>query len=126
VAEQPSQEVLENALKDNMTDEEYHSGLKHLRQSVRDAVENCLRESQADVIMASGESLLPSIAASAGYPLGAVPLGFSTCNGRPFGMEIMARNGEEEKILEVMSAWESTFPDARSPPPLLLDWREEP
>ncbi|OQD91287.1 hypothetical protein PENSOL_c056G11558 [Penicillium solitum] len=120
--DQPSQQVLENGLNDNMTDEKYHSGLAHLRQSVRHAVHLCLEESNVDVIMASGETLLPSIAACAGYPIGSVPLGFSTYNRRPFGMEIMSRNGEEEKIFQVVSAWEATFPEARQPPPLLVNW----
>ncbi|KAJ5157295.1 uncharacterized protein N7482_008395 [Penicillium canariense] len=120
--EQPSQQVLENGLNDNMTDEQYHSGLAHLRQSVRHAAQLCLDESNADVIMASGETLFPSIAACAGYPIGSVPLGFSAYNGRPFGMEIMIRNGEEEKVFQVMSAWEATFPEARQPPPLLVNW----
>lgn len=114
--------MLENGLNDNMTDEQYHSGLAHLRQSVRHAVQLCLDESNADVIMASGETLLPRTAACAGYPIGSVPLGISTYNGRPFGMEIMARNGEEENIFQVMSAWEATFPKARQPPPLLVNW----
>lgn len=120
--DQPSQQVLENGLNDTMTDEQYHSGLVHLRQSVRHAVQLCLEESNADVIMASGETLLPSTAACAGYPIGSVPLGFSTYNGRSFGMEVLARNGEEEKIFQVMSAWEATFPEARRPPPLLVNW----
>lgn len=89
---------------------------------MRESIEKCLAESKADVIMASGESLLTSIAAVAGYPIASVPLGFSTLNGRPSGMEIMARNGDEEKIFEVMSAWEVTFPDGRRPPPLLAKW----
>ncbi|TPX14159.1 uncharacterized protein E0L32_000553 [Thyridium curvatum] len=120
--EQPSQQVLENGLSDNITDAKYEQGLRHLRQSMRDSIEKCLAESKADVIMASGESLLTSIAAVAGYPIASVPLGFSTLNGRPSGMEIMARNGDEEKIFEVMSAWEVTFPDGRRPPPLLAKW----
>ncbi|KAF4768454.1 hypothetical protein HAV15_002539 [Penicillium sp. str.  len=119
--DQPSQQVLENGLNDNMTDEKYHSGLAHLRQSVRHAVNLCLEESNVDVIMASGETLLPCIAACAGYPIGSVPLGFSTYNRRPFGMEIMSRKGEKEKIFQVMSAWEATFPEARQPPPLLVN-----
>ncbi|KAJ5721988.1 hypothetical protein N7488_000023 [Penicillium malachiteum] len=105
-----------------MTDEQYQSGLAHLRQSVRHAVQRCLDESNADVIMGSGETVLPSIAACAGYPIASVPLGFSTNNERPFGMEIMAWNGEEEKIFEVMSAWEASFPQAGQPPPLLVNW----
>lgn len=82
-----------------MTDEEYTEKLSHLRQSVRHAIDVCLEASNADVIMASGETLLPINTAFAGYPIGCVPLGLSNYNGRPFGMEITARNGEEEKIL---------------------------
>ncbi|GLI77739.1 hypothetical protein PoHVEF18_006032 [Penicillium ochrochloron] len=70
IIKQPSQQVLENGLNDNMTDEQYHIGLAHLRQSVRHAVQMCLDESNADVIMASGETLLPRTAACAGYPIG--------------------------------------------------------
>ncbi|KAK7413119.1 hypothetical protein QQX98_008005 [Neonectria punicea] len=77
----PNQEVLENGLRDDMSDDEYNQGLKHLRQSVRDAVELLLGETGADVIMAPGESMLPSIAATAGYPIANVPLGFSYHNG---------------------------------------------
>ncbi|GAW27360.1 putative amidase family protein [Rosellinia necatrix] len=119
--EQPSQLVLENGLKDDMSDEEYTEGLRHLRQSTRDAIEKCLQLADADVIMASGESLMTTIAANAGYPIASVPLGFWSHNGRPYGMEIMACNGHEEKLFEVMSAWEATFPDGRLPPPQLVE-----
>ncbi|KAI1130215.1 amidase signature domain-containing protein [Nemania abortiva] len=119
--DQPSQQVLENGLTDDMTDSEYHEGLRHLRESTRDAVERCLEQANADVIMASGESVMTTIAANAGYPIASVPLGFSSYNGRPFGMEIMARNAHEGKIFEVMSAWEATFPEGRMPPPMLVN-----
>ncbi|EEU37128.1 uncharacterized protein NECHADRAFT_52302 [Fusarium vanettenii 77-13-4] len=117
--DQPSQAVLENGLKDDMTNEEYHSSLKHFRQSVRAAVERLWEETRTDVIMASGESLVTTTAAAAGYPIASVPLGFSTHNGRPYGMEIVARNGAEDKLFQVMSAWEATFPHGRHAPPLL-------
>ncbi|KAK4145145.1 amidase signature domain-containing protein [Dichotomopilus funicola] len=117
--DQPSQSVLENAAKDNMNHEKYLHDLGYLRKSYREAVEKCFEATSADVIMASGESYLTSIASGAGYPITSVPLGFSSYNGRPYGMEILARNGEEQKIFRVMSAWEVSFPDARNPPPLL-------
>lgn len=105
-----------------MTDEGYESGLNQLRQSFRHAIDKCFEETGADVIMASGESFSTSIASGAGYPIASVPLGFSLYNGRPHGMEIMARNGEEAKVFRVMSAWEASFPEARKPPHLLLEW----
>ncbi|KAH6616147.1 amidase signature domain-containing protein [Chaetomium sp. MPI-SDFR-AT-0129] len=122
----PSQSVLESAAKDNMGHERYLHDLGYLRKSYRDAVEKCFETTGADVIMASGESYLTSIASGAGYPIASVPLGFSSYNGRPYGMEILARNGEEEKMFRVMSAWEVSFPDARKPPPLLVDWAKVP
>ncbi|KAH7136972.1 amidase signature domain-containing protein [Dactylonectria estremocensis] len=66
--------------------------------------------------------LLPSIAAMAGYPIASIPLGFFIYYGRLFGMEFMARNGQEEKTFKVMLAREATFPEARRPPPLMLGW----
>lgn len=108
-----------------MTDKECEAGLKQLRESFRDAIEKCCEATGADVIMASGESFLPTMAAGAGYPLASVPLGFASYNGRPYGMEIMARNQEEEIIFKVMSAWESSSPEGRQAPPRLIDWDKE-
>lgn len=78
-----------------MSDGEYVSGLRHLRQSFRDAVEDMFQETGAGVVMASGESFLTTIAAGTGYPIASVPLGLSAFNGRPHGMEMVTRNGEE-------------------------------
>ncbi|KAK3386684.1 amidase signature domain-containing protein [Podospora didyma] len=71
----------------DMRDGEYDNSLRHFCLSMRDGIEKCLAESKSDLIMASGESLLPAIAAAAGYPIA----------------KILARNGEE-KMFEVMSA----------------------
>ena len=117
--EKPSQSLLESALEHTMSHEKYLHDLEYLRKSFRDAVEECFKATGADVIMASGESYLTSMASAVGYPIANVPLGFSSYNGRPHGMEIMARNGEAEKTFEVMSAWETLFPDVRKPPPSL-------
>ncbi|KAK4197711.1 amidase signature domain-containing protein [Triangularia verruculosa] len=120
----PSQSVLESAAKDTLSHEKYTQDLEYLRKSYRAAVERCFEETGADVIMASGESYLTSIASGAGYPIASVPLGFSSYNGRPHRMEILARNGEEEKMLRVMFAWEASFPEARRPPLLLVEWEK--
>ncbi|KAH6976344.1 amidase signature domain-containing protein [Ilyonectria sp. MPI-CAGE-AT-0026] len=96
--EQPSQEVLENGLKDNTTDEEYHRSLDYLRRSVRETMEKLWAEIGTDVIMASGESNSTTTAAATGYLIASAPLGFSTFNGRSYGLEIVARNGVEDKL----------------------------
>lgn len=102
-----------------MTSEEFEKSLALVQKTMRENAENCLSATNADVIIASGESLLTSVAMAAGYPIGALPLGFARFNGRPFGVEVLARNGEEGKIFEVMSAWEATFPEAVKSPPIL-------
>lgn len=91
--------MLENGLKNNTTDEEYHRSLDYLRRSVRETMEKLWAETGTDVIMASGESNLTTTAAAAGYPIASVPLGFSTFNGRPYGLEIVARNGAEDSLM---------------------------
>lgn len=48
--------------------------------------------------------MLTTTAAAAGYPIASVPLGLSTYNGRPFGLELLARAGAEDKLFEIMSA----------------------
>lgn len=63
--------MLESAAKDTLTHEKYLHDLEHLRESFRDAIEECFKTTGADVIM--------------------------------------ARNGEEEKMFEVMSAGEAIF-----------------
>jgi amidase len=112
---------LENAIADSMTDEQFEQDLHHLRSVTRQKVDDCLAKSGADVIMASGDSLMKTVAAATGYPIGCVPLEYAAFNGRAFGMEIMARSGEEGLIFKVMSAWEATFPGFKKPQPMLVD-----
>jgi len=102
-----------------MTSEEFEEGRKLLIAKWRENIENCLSATDADFIVASGESVLTSVSMAAGYPIAAAPLGFAEFNGRPFGIEIMARDGEEGKLFQFMSAWEASIPDAVKPPPLL-------
>ncbi|KAF2111040.1 amidase signature domain-containing protein [Lophiotrema nucula] len=110
---------LERAVKHNMTQKEYERDQNLLKEKTREIIDKCLSDTGSDVIMASGESLLTSVAMAAAYPIGSVPLGWAKFNGRGFGLEVMARNGEEDKILRVMSAWERMLPEAVKPPALL-------
>lgn len=105
-----------------MSEEQSDEDLEAFRSAMRRNVEDCLSRCKADVIVASSESVLTTVAMGAGYPIASVPLGFANYNGRAFGMEFVARNGEEDKLLRVMRAWEATFPEARKPPPLLVNY----
>jgi len=49
-------------------------------------------------------------------------LGFAGFNGRAIGLSVLAPAGRELAILKVMSAWEKPMPEARMPPPMLVNW----
>ena len=72
--------------------------------------------------MGPADARMASVAAAAGFPVGTVPLGYADFNGRAFGINLLAASGQESKIIEVMSAWEETFAQARKPPPMLVNW----
>jgi hypothetical protein len=52
-----------------------------------------------------------------GYPGASLPLGYLDFNGRPFGLQIIAKAHQEALQIQAQSAWETTFPK-RQPPPL--------
>jgi amidase len=105
-----------------MTDETYNAGLKHMRARATDAIEKLFEENGFDAVLGPSDGRIASVAAAAGYPVATVPLGFADFNGRAFGINIISTAKNEGKILQIMSAWEKTFPNARIPPPLLLNW----
>ena len=76
-----------------------------------------LREHNVDVILAPTDSSISSMATATGYPLCSMPLSYLDFNGRPFGMAAIASKNQEHVLVQVMSAWEATFP-ARKPPQL--------
>lgn len=55
-----------------------------------------------------------------GYPIAQAPLSYLDYNGRPFGVSILAKAGQDALLVKVLSAWEATFPP-RKPPPLLVE-----
>ena len=119
----PGQQVLEGALGNSMAETDFQKRLKSLRSHAQDEITESLAFYDVDVILGPADARMASVAAAAGYPVGVVPLGFADFNGRAFGMNIIARAGEEYKILHAMSAWAATFPDAREPPPMLVGWK---
>jgi amidase len=118
----PGQELLIGATKNNMTDEDFEKSLKIVRQQARDGIDKVLAEHGIDVIMGPADARIASVAAAAGYPVATAPLGYADFNGRAFGMNIIDSGGKEDKILAIMRAWEASFPEARKPPPMLVDW----
>lgn len=120
----PTQETLLGVLKDNMTKEQFEKRYHLMRDTARKNIETVLSDNKIEIILAPGDARMASVAALAGYPHGAVPLGFAEFNGRAFGLNVLARAGEEDKIFAFMGAWEATFPQARQAPPMLVNWDE--
>jgi len=123
--EHPGQQALLGAEASNMSAETYIKALRTMRNTARTAIDKTLSEYNIDAVLGPADARMASLAAVAGYPVASVPLGFAKFNGRAFGMNMIARAGEEAKMLEIMSAWETTFPNACSPPPMLVKWDPE-
>ena len=115
--------MLEGALENSISEADFQTGLTALRSRAQGEITKSLVDYNIDVILGPADARMASVAAAAGYPVGVVPLGFADFNGRAFGMNVIARAGEEHKIVQAMSAWAATFPDARAPPPMLVDWK---
>ncbi|KAJ3562306.1 hypothetical protein NPX13_g8612 [Xylaria arbuscula] len=116
-----NQRALENIRDSTMTEEHYNRNVKALRTAARDAIDRVLSKHNLDVVLGPCDSRLNSMAAAAGYPLGNLPLGYADFNGRGFSLHIIAPAGDEAKIFQVMSAWETTFPENVRPPRVLIE-----
>ncbi|KAG7287561.1 hypothetical protein NEMBOFW57_007073 [Staphylotrichum longicolle] len=113
-----NQAGLIRALNAKMSDEEYHALLDFARDRCgRRGIDKVLEENDVDIILGPGDGPLFSISGTAGYPVASLPLGYLDFNGRPFGMQIIAKAHQEALLIQAQSAWEATFPK-RQPPPL--------
>jgi amidase len=109
-----------------ISEEVYESYISHFKKElIENGFEKLMRDNDIDVILGPLDSRLCSVAGAARYPCGTLPLGFLDDTtkpfgaGRPFGMAVIAAPGQEGKIVQVMSAWESTVAKW-SPPPQML------
>lgn len=105
-----------------MSEETWKKGSMHVRTKAAESIKKLLRAYSLDVIMSPADARMASVAAAAGFPVATVPLGYADFNGRAFGMHLMASPGSERRMLEVMNAWEASFPNIRQPPPLIKHW----
>jgi Asp-tRNA(Asn)/Glu-tRNA(Gln) amidotransferase A subunit family amidase len=130
------QEFLERCLAQNMTEEEYrHILQKLLTLAGSDGIDYALKTHGVDVLVVPGWSWLSIYASVAGKrgemvscnlsaiayntfpvgtPVGTVPLG-TYPNGRPYGISLIARKGQDARILELMLLFEKSFPRRRTP-----------
>ena len=50
-----------------------------------------------------------------GYLVASLPLGYLDFNGRPFGLQIIAKAHQDVLLIQAQSAWEATFPKHQPP-----------
>jgi amidase len=127
-AEFPEQGDLIKA-RDNVDAEEHIAALKEGLRAVAKNVLNAVFEREGvNIIAAPADSSLCIHAAasgmdfryptsfvvfannmftSLGYPIATVPLGKLRYNGRPFGLCLVAKEDEEDKVLQFMAAYEA-------------------
>lgn len=118
--EYPGQQDLEAALNDKLPTEKYEDIKRHIKLAAKtNGIDKTLKDFGIDVIIGPMDGRIPTVAAAAGYPVGAMPLGYSNSNGRPFGLAVVAAAGNEGLMLQAMSAWEKMRPK-RQPPPQMV------
>lgn len=106
-----NQDLLTNALKNDMSAETYRMLLARIREVGRKlGIDKTLHDNSIDVIIGPADSAFSLLACAAGYPSATLPLSNLDFNGRPFGLFALASKNKEATLLQVMSAWEKEFP----------------
>jgi amidase len=116
-----NQKILESARDTNMTQDIFDRNFKALRDTASKSVLDLLKEYDLDVIIGPADSRTASVGAASGFPVANLPLGFADFNGRAFALHMIAPDRHEAKMLQIMAAWEATFPNNVRPSPLLLE-----
>ena len=129
----PDQNALIKGAEDTSTDEYVKSVQTHVQDLARaQGIDKALNEHGVDVIVAPGDSPITSLTTSAGkslttrprqpradciveYPVAAVPVGVLSLYGRPHGLSVLTRAGNEEKLMQFMFAFHNTFPSRPIP-----------
>lgn len=93
-----------------------------VKKTVSRSMEETLTKHGIDVIVGPAEGRICTMAGVTGWPIASLPLGFADYNGSAFGHHMIGRPGQEEMMLRIANAWNATFPAARKPPPLLVNW----
>ncbi|KAF8852531.1 amidase signature enzyme [Acephala macrosclerotiorum] len=104
----PQQDLLIAAANNTMASSERTEILNHvIYMGKSKGIDETLEKYKVDVILGPADC----------YPSVTMPLSYLKFNGRPFGVFAIAKAHREDLLLNVLSAWEKTFP-SRKPPPL--------
>ncbi|OBT62908.1 hypothetical protein VE03_07903 [Pseudogymnoascus sp. 23342-1-I1] len=112
----PQQDLLVNAQNNNLTSEERDSIFEAVRRiSRKQAIDETLETNKIDVIVGPADSSFSLLACASGYPSAVMPLSYLDFNGRPFGLFALTSAHGEHLLLQVLSAFEHTFPERKPP-----------
>ncbi|KAH7327793.1 amidase signature domain-containing protein [Stachybotrys elegans] len=115
----PRQDTLIKCENQNVSRTEYDRLFAHMRKVARDSgVDRVFNTHGVNVIIGPADGFISTMATSSGYPVAALPLSYLDFNGRPFGLAALVGKHQEPLLVQLMSAWEHTFP-SRKPPPML-------
>ncbi|KAL7804413.1 amidase signature domain-containing protein [Trichoderma afarasin] len=117
----PRQDTFIKCENQNVSATEYDRLFAYMRKVARDlGVERVFQTHGVNVIIGPADGFISTMATSGGYPVAAMPLSYLDFNGRPFGLAALAGRHQEALLVQLMSAWEATFP-ARKPPQALIE-----
>lgn len=122
VSANPNQKALYESLQTPtpLSSSEIHNlQLEIRRLATVDGMDKFMSSIDVDLIVSNSDCSLLSFTSGGGYPSATVPLG-QLENGLPYGMFILGKRNQEEKILEFMSGFERTMPGCK--PPVLKVW----
>ncbi|KAK7181490.1 glutamyl-tRNA amidotransferase subunit [Paraphaeosphaeria sporulosa] len=81
------------------------------RWAATEGVEKAIEDHGVDVIVASADSFFAVV--PAGAP--STPFSYVESSGRPYGLQVIAKAKEEDKIIKFMRMWEKTVEPQRVP-----------
>ncbi|KAK5654732.1 hypothetical protein OQA88_7057 [Cercophora sp. LCS_1] len=103
----PEQGDLIKALDAKSPEEDVTVLKQKLRSTGKRILDAVLSRYNINMVAAPSDSPLCIHAAAAGYPIATVPLGQLRYNNRPFGLCLVAKQGDEGSLLRFMAAWEA-------------------
>ncbi|KAF2441737.1 amidase signature enzyme [Karstenula rhodostoma CBS 690.94] len=112
----PNQNGLIKAQSAHMSPEETVKNLEICKKwSATEGVDKVIAEHGVDVIVAPADSFFAGVGVGARYPLASIPFGYVDSSGRPYGLHVIAKANEEDKIIKFMGMWEKTVALRRVP-----------
>ncbi|ROV92149.1 hypothetical protein VSDG_07550 [Cytospora chrysosperma] len=101
---------------DTMLPEKHDAAAAAIRRLAKeDGMAKLMRHRNLDIILSASDSSLIGFSACAGWPVATVPVGNLSKNGQPWGMFVLARDGNTDLLLRFMRAFHGCFEGSRGP-----------